>query len=276
MIMYNSSIQGTISLPNVVSLYGFDIIWDTPATTISFPRLTTVTKNLWLKTNTITTLDLPLLSDVGDSLNINLPALSSWSGMESLRTVYRFMIPYHNISSLSFPNLTSVVEASFNFSSSGGSLYLGGTASPAVLVTGNDDTNFTSDLQNMGTTRVRGCNVTRINAVSASSLEIAENLNLEEFHVPNLVSLGPYVEAITYPRESYAEIYEIKDAPGASYHDVLLIAGNPRLQYWGFPNLITIHGTFELINNDGLFLFGGLPVVETVSGNITMAGNMGS
>jgi hypothetical protein len=128
----------------------------------------------------------------------------------------------------------------------------------------------------MGTTRVKGCSVTRINAVSASSLEIAENLNLEEFHVPNLVSLGPYVEAITYPRESYAEIYEIKDTPGASYHDVLLIAENPGLQYWEFPNLITIHGTFELINNDGLFLFGGLPVVETVSGNITMVGNMGS
>lgn len=259
-----------------MSLYGFIIIGDTAITGLSFPKLTTITKNLWLKTDIITSLELPLLSDVGDALNLNVPALSSWSGMESLRTVNRLMIPRHNISSLNFPNLTSAVEVSFNFSSPGGSLYLGGTATPAILITGYEDTNFTSDLQKTGTIRVRGCQLIEINSVSASSLEISMNSNLEEFHVPNLVSLGPYTEATVHHRDSYAWIYDIVDVPGASYHDILLIAANPKLIHWGFPNLTTIHGTFEIINNDGLFLYDGLPMLETVSGNITIDGTIGS
>jgi hypothetical protein len=156
-----------------------------PITGFSFPKLTTITESLDLFSEYITTLDFPLLSEVGDVF-LSLPALRSWSGTDSLQSVSKLLLKRHNISSLSFGNLSSALGLSIFFSPPYGSLYLNGTASPVVFVSGSNDTALANDLRDTATTTVVGCNNITINSVSARSLQIFMNPDLEQFHIPIL------------------------------------------------------------------------------------------
>jgi hypothetical protein len=157
---------------------------------------------------------------------------------------------------------------SFNFSSPDGSLYLNGTASPAVLVTGFGDTVFVNDLERTSTTKMRGCDDITINSVSASSLEISMNPDLEQLDVRNLVSPGPYNQNAT----EYVD--NILDPPGAAPYDVLLIADSPILDDFEFPDLTTIQGALQIMGNENMFSIDGFPLLRNVSGDIFLSSNV--
>jgi hypothetical protein len=267
----NTTVQGIVTLPNLVTLkalYIDEAQGPIPITGFLFPQLTTITDSLELFSEHITTLEFPLLSEVGDIIFLSLPALRSWSGTDSLQSVGKLLLNRDNISSLSFGNLSTALGLSFFFSSPYGSLYLNGTASPAVLVAGSNDTTLVNDLRDTTTTAIVGCNNITINSVSASSLEIFMNPDLEQLYMPNLVSLGPYNStAATY-------IDSALEPPGAGLSDTLLIADNPKIQEFSFPNLTTIQGTLEILNNDLLFAIEGFPLLRNVSGNISLIGNL--
>jgi hypothetical protein len=261
-VAYNSTIEGVITLPNLVTLWSLYVDGDTPATGFSFPQLTTITHGIGLFSNNIKSLDFPLLSDIGGFANFDSPALQTWSGTDSLRSIDHLELDAHNISSLSFGNLSSALSLSVNFSAPGGSLYLNGTASPAVLVIGSDNTTFYSDLQYLSTTIVKGCNNITINAVSASSIEISSNPDLIGFHFENLVSLGP----VNLTTQAYV-------GGRLEYQDALLIEDNPLMDGFRFPFLDTIQGSLQITNNENLGTIVAFAYLHNVTGDITVTGN---
>ena len=262
-VNWNSTIEGIITLPNLVSLGSLYAADDTPLTGFSFPRLTTVTNGMSLISNNIRTLDFPLLSELGGLTVISTPALQTWSGTDSVQIVDRLFVNDHNISSLSFGNLSRAVALSFNFSSPGGSLFLNGPAIPAVLASGFGDTSFVSGLQYMSTTIVKGCNEIELSAVSASSLEIAMNPNLRGFQALNLVSLGPFNQT--------AGEY-LHDEPDSQ--DALLIANNAHLTSFWFPKLKTVQGTLQVSGNEKLQTIEAFPIINEITGDIVLTQNL--
>jgi hypothetical protein len=265
--MANSTLEGTLTLPNLVVLDSLLTNSTTALTGISLPKLTTVMNNIQLSSANITTLDLPVLFDAGFGLILDLPALRSWTGTDSVGHAFEITINEHNISSLSFPSLRNVLFISVNYNSPRGSLYLNGTAWPQVLVTGYNDTIFISELESLDRTRIQGCNNITILASSIYSLEIDLNPYLKAFEATNLVSLGTDVLP-----EYITTIPPIPDAPSSLVpEDVLFIAGNPQLGLLAFPFLMTIQGSMQIMDND-VQTIEGFNALRNVTSDIVISG----
>jgi hypothetical protein len=234
----------------------------TPLTGISLPQLTFIDNKIELFSDNITTLDLPLLHSAFD-ITLGLPALRSWSGTDSLQTPTGISIEKHNISSLSFGNLSYVSRIFVNFNFPGGSLYFNGTASiPEVLVTGYNDTSFATDLEKVGNMTVLGCEVIMINSISAWYLGIASNPHLESLELRNIVSVGGSFEVLGYT---------IPNSPPPSIS--LLIAGNAKLGFLSFPSLKTIQGSMQITDNDNISIIDGFTALRNVTNDILINGD---
>jgi hypothetical protein len=148
-------------------------------------------------------------------------------------------------------------------------LYLNGKATVDALIIGSNYTNFTSDMQNIKSIVVRGCEDITINSRSMGSLEISLNLHLVNVNASNLVTLGPYVDFATdhpLPGEN----------PAAG--DSLLIADNTfdsvLFDQMLFPNLETIRSSLQIMGNTLLPLItNSFPLLQNVTNDILVSGD---
>lgn len=273
---------GVLTLPNLVTAGGLSIDNAASLTVLSLPQLSGVIDQngsvgeINLHGQSLTTLNLPALIEVGGGgITIDCPSLNNWTGTDSLQSTYELQILRHNINSLSFANLNNVTWPIFiNMSSSNDfwhpdTLYLNGKATVDALIIGSNYTNFTSDMENIKSMVVRGCEDITINSRIMGSLEISLNPHLVNVNAPNLLTLGPYVNFATdhsLPGENPA------------VGDSLLIADNTfdsvLFDQMLFPNLATIQGSLQTMGNTLLpLLTNSFPLLQNVTKDILISGN---
>lgn len=220
----------------------------------------------------LTTLDLPALEYVQDTIDLTVPSLQTWNGMHTIQIASAMRIMAHNISKLEFLNLSNVDQFSVQFTSPNGSLTLYGTTHGMDLaVFGYNDTVLSFDFEKMGVVVIRGCQfITSPMSQNwtASYLEIAGNPQLETVIANSLLSVGP--------------AGPIENDPTFDPSDAFVVANNDVLRATSFSILDAIQGSLQIFANpqlhdlDPLGNRGAFLSLRNITQNVFISGNISS
>jgi len=203
-----------------------------------------------------------------------------------LQNVWVIQIDAHNLTSLEFRNLSSLVQIRVNFTSAeAAQLIIDGSNPypPDVWIFGNDKTYLEVWLKTLRSLVARSCFQIYVDAQTVGYMEISENSQLNFLNVSEVNSLGPPV--LAYGIDGYATwppplagqtaLYMVN-----LYPDSLLIVNNQLSENIYFPSLTTIQGSLQVVNGGLGLPEGGIvgenefqfPVLRNVTDSILIEG----
>jgi hypothetical protein len=252
-VIITQNFTGTLSLPNLVSAAGVSTEPHSAIAELSLPQLSDIfEEGFIINADNLTTLDLPVLNRSG-VVQVYAPALTNWTGTNMLQNVWVIQIDAHNLTSLEFQNLTSLVQIRVNFTSAEAArLIIDGPNpfAPDVWIFGNDKTQLEVWFKTLRSLVARSCFQIYVLAQTVGYMEISENPQLNLLNVSEVNSLGP-------PIFAYGDGYATWPPPLAGqtalymdhlYRDSLLIVNNQLSENISFPSLTTIQGSLQVVN----------------------------
>jgi hypothetical protein len=284
-VIITQNFTGTLSLPNLVSAAGVSTEPHSAIAVLSLPQLSEVFEDGFIiSADNLTTLDLRLFNRSG-VVQVYAPALTNWTGTNMLQNVWVIQIDAHNLTSLEFLNLSSLVQIRVNFTSAEAArLIIDGPnpSAPDVWIFGNDKTQLEVWFKSLRSLVARSCFQIDVDAQTVGYMEISENPQLNFLSVSQVNSLGP---PVAYEIDGYATWPPPLAGQTARYMDnlypdSLLIVNNQLSANIYFPGLTTIQGSLQVING-GVGLPGGgivgenefqFPVLRNVTDSILIEG----
>lgn len=233
------SIQGSLIARNITTLQ-----------TLNAPSLTNISDGLTLNIlESLTSLSMPLLEDVGEISFVTLNALNRLSFSKGISKAKSLVVSDTTLTSLQGINLKTVDTLNIN--------------NNRFLNNLNFDLQYVSEILDFSSTANKV-------AISFPVLQWANNITIRDATSVSLPNVSTINSTLSFTNNSVETISlpKLKEVGGS-----LALVSNSQLTKVSFPKLHEIGGAFQVANNTNLISIMGFPNLTSVGGAIDFIGD---